>query len=113
MKSPAKLEAKPITQLSQQPIPPYERREANTRQQVVQNSPAVQARKMSQPIRMQQQTAQPQPQSLLKKSPPQKKTMNENEPICVLKIELDGEHVEEIKVYRSDEPHELVQRFGE
>ena len=34
------------------------------------------------------------------------------EPICVLKIELDGEHVEEIKVFRTDEPFELVQQFG-
>ena len=34
------------------------------------------------------------------------------EPICVLKIELDGEHVEEIKVYENDEPYEIVQRFG-
>jgi hypothetical protein len=34
------------------------------------------------------------------------------EPICVLKIELDGEHVEEIKVFKNDRPFELVQQFG-
>ena len=34
------------------------------------------------------------------------------EPICVLKIELDGENVEEIKVFKNDEPFELVQQFG-
>ena len=34
-------------------------------------------------------------------------------PICVLKIELDGQHVEEIEIYKSDEPQALVQRFGE
>jgi hypothetical protein len=34
------------------------------------------------------------------------------EPICVLKIELDGEHVEEIKVFKNDQPFELVQQFG-
>jgi hypothetical protein len=36
----------------------------------------------------------------------------DEEPICVLKIEFDGEKVEEIRVYKSDEPHELVQQFG-
>tara|TARA_B110000285_G_C14684354_1_gene406138 strand:- start:163 stop:285 length:123 start_codon:yes stop_codon:yes gene_type:complete len=30
----------------------------------------------------------------------------------VLKIELDGEHVEEIKVFKNDRPFELVQQFG-
>jgi len=38
---------------------------------------------------------------------------NEYEPICVLKIELDGEHVEEIRVYKNDEPHSLVKQFGQ
>ena len=36
----------------------------------------------------------------------------DEEPVCVLKIEFDGEKVEEIRVYRSDEPHEVVQQFG-
>jgi hypothetical protein len=30
------------------------------------------------------------------------------EPICVLKIELDGAHVEEIKVYEDDDPKVIV-----
>jgi hypothetical protein len=30
------------------------------------------------------------------------------EPICVLKIELDGAHVEEIKVYENDDPKVIV-----
>ena len=34
------------------------------------------------------------------------------EPICVLKIELDGEHIEEIKVFENDDPHEIVEKFG-
>jgi len=37
---------------------------------------------------------------------------NLEEPICVLKIELDGDYCEEIQVFRHDEPHELVQQFG-
>lgn len=36
----------------------------------------------------------------------------DEEPICVLKIELDGEHVEEIKVFEGDQPEEIVNRFG-
>ena len=35
------------------------------------------------------------------------------EPICVLKIELDGEHVEEIKVFENDDPAQIVQKFGD
>lgn len=31
-----------------------------------------------------------------------------DEPICILKIELDGEHVEEIKVYEGEDPFEIV-----
>jgi len=34
------------------------------------------------------------------------------EPICVLKIELDGEHIEEIKVFENDNPQEIVEKFG-
>ena len=30
------------------------------------------------------------------------------EPICVLKIELDGEHIEEIKVFENDDPNVIV-----
>ena len=33
--------------------------------------------------------------------------------ICVLKIELDGSHVEEIRVYRNDDPAEIVRAFGQ
>ena len=33
--------------------------------------------------------------------------------ICVLKIELDGAHVEEIRVYKNDDPAEIVRAFGE
>lgn len=35
------------------------------------------------------------------------------EPICVLNIELDGEHNEEIKILENDDPEEVVQRFGD
>ncbi len=34
------------------------------------------------------------------------------EPICVLKIELDGENIEEIKVFENDNPMDIVQAFG-
>ena len=35
------------------------------------------------------------------------------EPICILKIELDGENVEEIRVYEGDDPYEIVYKFGD
>jgi len=35
-----------------------------------------------------------------------------NEPICVLNIELDGENVEEIRVYEGEDPRLIVQKFG-
>ena len=35
------------------------------------------------------------------------------EPICVLKIELDGEHIEEIKVFENDDPAVIVAKFGD
>lgn len=35
------------------------------------------------------------------------------EPICVLKIELDGEHIEEIKVFENDDPAAIVAKFGD
>lgn len=38
---------------------------------------------------------------------------NDDEPICVLKIELDGEHAEEIKVYENDDPRKIVEQFGQ
>jgi hypothetical protein len=34
-------------------------------------------------------------------------------PVCILKVELDGENVEHIKVYRKDNPEEVVQAFGD
>lgn len=34
------------------------------------------------------------------------------EPICVLKVELDGDHTEKIKVYAGEDPDMIVQRFG-
>lgn len=34
------------------------------------------------------------------------------EPICVLKVELDGEHIEEIKIFENDDPSKIVQEFG-
>lgn len=35
------------------------------------------------------------------------------EPICVLKIELLGDHSEEIKVFENDDPEEVVKKFGD
>jgi len=35
------------------------------------------------------------------------------EPICVLKIELDGHNIEEIKVFENDDPAEIVDSFGD
>jgi hypothetical protein len=35
------------------------------------------------------------------------------EPICVLKIELDGHHMEEIKVFENDNPAYIVHQFGD
>jgi hypothetical protein len=35
-----------------------------------------------------------------------------NEPICVLNIELDGENVEEIRVYEGEDPRIIVKKFG-
>ena len=35
------------------------------------------------------------------------------EPICVLKIELEGDSVEEIRVFEGDIPAEIVEKFGE
>ena len=34
------------------------------------------------------------------------------EPICVLKVELDGEHIEEIKIFENDDPSKIVHEFG-
>jgi len=35
------------------------------------------------------------------------------DPICVLKIELDGENIEEIRVYDGDIPAEIVNKFSD
>jgi hypothetical protein len=35
------------------------------------------------------------------------------EPICVLKIELDGHHMEEIKVFENDDPTQIVNQFSQ
>ena len=35
-----------------------------------------------------------------------------DEPICVLKIELDGQHIQEIKVFENDDPALIVGEFG-
>ena len=35
------------------------------------------------------------------------------EPICVLQIELDGENVEEIRVFEGDDPKQIVGKFGD
>lgn len=34
------------------------------------------------------------------------------EPICVLKVELDGENIEELRVFEGDVPHEIVNKFA-
>lgn len=43
---------------------------------------------------------------------PQRNKNEDEEPLCVLKIELDGENVEEIKVFENDDPKEIVEVFG-
>lgn len=35
------------------------------------------------------------------------------EPICILKIELDAQNVEEIRVYEGDDPVQIVDKFGD
>ena len=35
------------------------------------------------------------------------------EPICVLKIELDGQNIQEIKVFENDDPAQIVESFGD
>lgn len=35
------------------------------------------------------------------------------EPICVLKVELDGDHQEKIKVYEGEDPQKIVEKFGD
>jgi hypothetical protein len=37
----------------------------------------------------------------------------EEEPICVLKVELDGEHTEKIKIYANQDAPSIVAKFGE
>jgi hypothetical protein len=36
-----------------------------------------------------------------------------DEPICVLRVELDGCHTEEIKVFENDDPEEIVNKFAD
>ena len=38
---------------------------------------------------------------------------NNAEPICILNIELDGENVEEIRVYEGEDPRVIVKKFGD
>lgn len=38
--------------------------------------------------------------------------MKQKQPICVLKIELDGSHVEEIQVFDGEDPKFVVQNFA-
>ena len=35
------------------------------------------------------------------------------EPICVLRIEVDGKNYEEVKVFDNDNPREIVNKFSE
>ena len=51
---------------------------------------------------------QPSPPKVLESSFGKAKDPDE-EPICVLKIELDGEHAEEIKVFENDDPAKIVE----
>jgi hypothetical protein len=37
----------------------------------------------------------------------------QQEPVCVLKVELDGEHTEKIKIFADQDPREIVAQFGE
>jgi hypothetical protein len=37
----------------------------------------------------------------------------EEEPICVLKVELDGEHTEKIKIFANQDAPQVVAKFGE
>jgi len=37
----------------------------------------------------------------------------DEDPICVLKVELDGEHTEQLRIYASKDPRETVETFGE
>lgn len=42
----------------------------------------------------------------------QKLQNKQKQPICVLKIELDGSHVEEIQVFDGEDPKIVVKRFA-
>lgn len=39
--------------------------------------------------------------------------MRQEEPICVLNIELDGDNMEQLRVYEGDNPGRVVQKFGD
>jgi hypothetical protein len=44
---------------------------------------------------------------------PQPDLLQEDEPICVLKVELDGgENIQHIKVYDGQLPEDIVEDFG-
>ena len=55
------------------------------------------------------------PANLHKTKPFQYRSMlpTVEEPICVLKIELDGRNIEEIKVFENDNPEMIVKEFGD
>lgn len=36
-----------------------------------------------------------------------------DEPICILKVELDGTHTEDIRVFENDRPEQIVDDFGD
>jgi hypothetical protein len=40
------------------------------------------------------------------------KESTDEDPICVLKVELDGQHTEKIIVYKNDNPIRTVEVFG-
>jgi hypothetical protein len=40
------------------------------------------------------------------------KKATRREPICVLKVELDGNHTEKIQVFHGEDPEIIVQKFG-
>ena len=42
----------------------------------------------------------------------QNSTYQDEEPICVLKIERDISNIDEILVYENDEPEDIVEKYG-
>lgn len=43
----------------------------------------------------------------------ERKINQTREPVCILKIELDAQNVEEIRVYEGDDPVQIVDKFGD